>query len=203
MNLSPNILAKLDQPEQILDLDLDWQLVKQWEQEAFTHFPDLRAFSKLEGLSLSSHQISKLHKSFFPTSLERLDLSYNLLEHCKDFGFLPNLKSLDLSFNEVYDPKGLENLNTLEVLHLSHNQVENIRALDSLSRLRTLGLSGNRRIQDWKSISRLTSLKILYVKQLYGMTWDILEHLSDLEELYISFRRADKIPSFFTLKQLH
>ena len=203
LNSASNILAKLDHPEEILDLDLDWQLIRKWVDQPFEHFPDLQAFPKLQSLSISSHKIERLQQRNHYPSLQKLDLSYNLLQDCQGIGRFTNLKELDLSFNELIDIESLQFLEKLEVLHLSHNQLESIHALSSLHDLKVLGLSGNRQIKNWELFTELKSLKVLYAKQLYKLSWDSIKYLAQLEELYISFRRGEKIPQMASLKQLH
>ncbi len=114
-------------------------------------------------------------------SLEKLDLSYNLLSSL-NLTSLSGLKELVAYQNRLTRISGLENLQQLESLTLAHNRITRIENLDKLARLKELDLSNNdiTKIQGLEKLGKLVFLDISFnpITRLEG-----LEGLSELEVL--------------------
>lgn len=77
------------------------------------------------------------------SSLELLDLSYNIITNIDFLKNLTALRHLDLRNNGITNIKVLENHSQLEILDLSANRIVDIQSLESLEKLQDLDLALN------------------------------------------------------------
>ena len=118
-------------------------------------------------LRLEFRQILKVENLQCLTSLTRLFLDNNFIEHISGLDSLVNLTWLDLSFNKIRKIKGLDNLRKLEVLALYNNEISALENLHHLDELKVLRL-GQNRIPSKENVvylRRLKSLKTLSIKE--------------------------------------
>lgn len=169
----------------VVDLCLDWSLVKEVVPARFQNIGGLEAFRHLEELSIQGHDLAKLTDlPHFPL-LSRLNLSQNKLESLQGLPPFPQLEFLDLSLNEITDLKGFPSLTALKELHLSYNRLGQVDALPILPQLQKLFLTGNKALRKVESLTRLQQLEILYAKDCFA-DWTCLHDLPHLREAVLS-----------------
>lgn len=109
---------------------------------------DYSVFSglKLQSIILSSNKLKDLSFESFGTmrTLERLDLSFNQIEHIQSKAFegLTGLKSLNLNNNRL-SKLDVSNLNNIEHLFVKHNQLEFIIPFEA-AKVKTVDFSDNK-----------------------------------------------------------
>uniref|UniRef100_A0A3Q3NL64 Dynein regulatory complex subunit 3 n=1 Tax=Labrus bergylta TaxID=56723 RepID=A0A3Q3NL64_9LABR len=114
-----------------------------------------------------SLEIQRIHCLWEFTSLDRLDLSNNLIEKIEGLDRLLNLTWLNLSYNKLEKIEGLESLRKLEVLTLSNNRISVIENMDTLEKL-TLFCIGNNLIGQLDNVLYLRKFKNLFSLNLCG-----------------------------------
>nr|XP_029133621.1 dynein regulatory complex subunit 3 [Labrus bergylta] len=124
-------------------------------------------FKETLHLHLEFKKIQRIHCLWEFTSLDRLDLSNNLIEKIEGLDRLLNLTWLNLSYNKLEKIEGLESLRKLEVLTLSNNRISVIENMDTLEKL-TLFCIGNNLIGQLDNVLYLRKFKNLFSLNLCG-----------------------------------
>ena len=175
----------------------------------------LRGLHQLQNLTLRTHNsdwaLDLANDSLTSLSqLERLDLSYNYIDHIPPNIFCPlaTLTTLNLSHNRISDFNSYDHINwstgrycleELQHLDLSNNAIPQLSMaeLASLEKLRSLYLKDNRisRIQN-RSFSGLKNLEIIDLSSnlLEQIPTETFEGTTELKELSL---RDNKLTNFF------
>ncbi|MFW7378887.1 MAG: leucine-rich repeat domain-containing protein [Oligoflexus sp.] len=142
------------------------------------------------------------------TSLEKLDLSYNLIEDFKSISKLPSLKELNLSANRLTALTGIEELPLLETLHIGSNPFLSLAGLESSS-LRSLDLSlrpytgQETEPMSLEGIGELPRLKSLKIDNRSIIALSPLSHLQSLERIELRYNKVEDLSSLWDLNSLH
>lgn len=168
---------------------------------------DLTSLTRLCCIDLSHNSISALEFSYLPTSLTRLDLSWNplaqiggsiglltqlhtlLLRNCKlthisaaGLSNLRKLRELNVQNNELMEiPYGISDLTHLREFNFQHNPIEFIRDESVVFKQRRVYLVGLKlqSLPDW--LCQYTKIQGLYLDQ--NLLTDLPDRLSSLQKL--------------------
>ena len=149
-------------------------------------------YSKVTELYIIREMVTKIeHNNQFLTqigkNLQKLDLSYNLLQKIEHLENVPNLKDLNMSGNKI---KKIENLNKmigLQSLYLDSNQIEKIENLKGLRKLQRISIKNNK-VKDIlmsDCTDQLLELKELYLQRNQIKTIEAIHSFPNLEEFYL------------------
>lgn len=181
-----------DRPDSppVVDLCLDWSLVKDILGERFVYLDGLESFPDLESFSIQGHALKSTKGLPSFSQLRSLNLSQNEISDLTAFPALPSLHFLDLSLNELTQLQHFSDLPLLQELHLSHNQLTSLHNLPPLPRLEALHLTGNRQLQ-----GRLPSASLPLLNRLFAKDCPLhpreLHGLPVLEKAYLTPAAAD------------
>ncbi|OXB83555.1 UNVERIFIED_CONTAM: hypothetical protein H355_011374 [Colinus virginianus] len=132
-------------------------------KSAFQNLPELRTLT-LNGAS----QITEFPDLTGTTSLESLDLSYNLLEDLPCFTACKRLQKMDLAWNKikVIHPNAFSSLPSLIKLDVSSNLLSSF-PVTGLHGLTHLKLTGNHALQSLISSDNFPELKVMEMPYAY------------------------------------
>ena len=120
------------------------------------------------------------------SSLERLDLSGNLITDITPLRKLKNLNVLNLRDNRISDIDVLKNLKNLRELNLRDNRVADLRPLAGLNDLTYLNIHSNKEAVSLQPLSKLTGLQTLIMRNIpIGEEVGYLRNLTNLERLNV------------------
>ena len=148
----------------VVDLCLDWSLVKDDLPGRFERLSCLEVFPALEDLSIQGHALSSTQGLPPFPHLRSLNLSQNEIRDLAAFPDLPTLTFLDLSLNELSHLQDLPAFPRLTELHLSHNFLSTLDHLPHLSQLHSLHLTGNKSLRSPLPLPALPHLQQLFAK---------------------------------------
>ncbi|XP_034566875.1 dynein regulatory complex subunit 3 isoform X2 [Notolabrus celidotus] len=132
-------------------------------------------FNEVVQLSLIFKAIGRVDHLWGFTSLEKLELSNNLIKKIAGLDHLLNLTWLNLSFNSIEKIEGLESLRKLELLSLSNNRISVIENMDTLEKLDQFCI-GNNAIGQLDDVLYLRKFKNLFSLNLSGNPASKEEH---------------------------
>jgi len=98
------------------------------------------------------------------SSLERLDLSGNIITDITPLGMLKNLNVLNLRDNRISDIDAIKNLKNLRELNLRDNRVADLTPLAGLNDLTYLNIHSNKEAVSLQPLSKLTGLQTLIMR---------------------------------------
>lgn len=129
--------------------------IKKPEMRRFIEEEEGLDLSEVTDLNLDHLRILNITCLWRFSSLNKLELSNNIIRRIEGLESLLNLTVLDLSFNHIDSIGGLNNLVNLYHLNLTYNKISGLGNMDNLKKLGTLLLRNNR----IKSFSDITYLR--------------------------------------------
>lgn len=166
----------------------------------FTTFPSaLTRFTKLRTLSLQHARLKSVAEGLGGLQLERLDLSFNMLQSMRPLCTCTTLRRLSLQNNAIKEvPAEIAGMKALEELDLAGNNLySSPEALIGLESLKVLNLSENGLEVLPKSIGKLSQLEALDIsRNQFAQLPTEMEHLKELRVLKLAHNRFCVKPSF-------
>lgn len=166
-----------------LKLNIEWQQVI--PQETQIHdITGLEAFSNLETLEISFHNIKDISPLAGLTKLTSLSLGGNPVQDITPLAGLTNLRGLTLFNCAASDYSPLSKLTNLDLLMLDYSTIADLSVLSNLTKLTNLTLI-HTQIKDVSPLAGLTNLRRLSLAEC------AIDDYSPLAGIYVKLDEAD------------
>lgn len=186
-----------------IDIDYCVELVS--ADDATADFPDtqLLALSSCQSLVYKGQSLTALpQKTMSLATLQKLDLSRNMLTYLPDMSQLQSLVDLDVSHNQLVSiPDSINDLTSLQYLNLMANSLVQLPELSRLGKLSRLGLKGNS-LTALPDMSGLISLKELFITNNQLVSLPDLSCCTSLVKVQASFNKIRELPDVSNLQKL-
>ena len=164
---------------------------------------DLKWFTNLESISLTSCEITSLEGIEHLINLKELFVQHNNISNLDPISYLINLELLDCSYNNISNLAPLSNLINLEVLECVENNIRDYSALSGLINLKILRIGNNGVSKtDLSVLKNLTNLKVLVAHRCGIYDISVLSNMPDLDTLSISNNNVSDINCLRSLGNL-
>ena len=164
--------------------------------------PDLINLTDL-GFSSMSNQGDPLNidaiKNY--SKLERLDLSFNLVQDYSSLAAIDSLTYVNLMGNNIGDLSLIPILNSVTHLDVSNNSINNVSPLANMTQLQDLNLSSNQ-ISDVTPLTALAQLQKLDLSYNWIADAAQFSNMSQLQYLTLTFNRIEDVRPFSALTQM-
>ncbi|CAL5988200.1 Conserved_hypothetical protein [Hexamita inflata] len=149
-------------------------------------------YVSLSELSIIECQLANIQGIGQMQSLQKLDLSGNIIQDFSGLSLLRNLLNLNLSNSSLEDVSFLSDLVKLTYLNLNFNRISDISILQNLTELSHLGI-GNNILRTISAIQSCKNLIYLDVQnnQLDTISVDIILNLPKLNNCNIDIQKLD------------
>ena len=166
-----------------LKLNIEWQQVIPPETQIHD-ITGLEAFSNLETLEISFHNIKDISPLAGLTKLTSLSLGGNPVQDITPLAGLTNLRGLTLFNCAASDYSTLSKLTNLDFLMLDYSTIADISVLSNLTKLANLTLK-HTQIKDVSPLAGLTNLRRLSLAEC------AIDDYSPLAGIYVKLDEAD------------
>ncbi|HML69069.1 MAG TPA: leucine-rich repeat domain-containing protein [Clostridia bacterium] len=166
-----------------LKLNIEWQQFIP-EETQIHDITGLEAFSNLETLELSFHNIKDISPLAGLTKLTSLSLGGNPVQDISPLAGLTNLRGLTLFNCAASDYSPLSKLTNLDFLMLDYSSIADLSALSNLTKLTNLTLK-HTQIKDVSPLAGLTNLRRLSLAEC------AIDDYSPLAGIYVKLDEAD------------
>ena len=191
-----------------------WSLEDYYDRSTFTSIPNkIAQLTNLKILLLDGVPSIDLTPLTGLKSLVHLDISDADITDITPISALTHLKVLQLSVNDIPDLSPLNSLLNLEELVLDHKEIRDASMLSGSDSDNDSGIDSLRKLREFHQPEGLTKIDLEWIKHLsklkklkldisYSKNLELLNQLTNLEELYIHFTERDFLSSDIPLSKL-